>query len=409
MRYLTAGESHGRALVGILEGVPSGLELLPADIDRALERRKKGYGRGKRMKIEQDRVEILSGVRHGRTTGAPIALFIENRDHISWQHVMSVLPVEEPERGMRRRTRPRPGHADLAGAIKYGLRDVRDVLERSSARETAMRVAVGAVAKKLLQAVGIDVVGYVRALGGVWADGDPLAETWPAYEAAEEDRAAEDALRAALQVLAAKTEASPVRTFDPAAEAAMIAAIDRAREAGDTLGGVVEVVAVGVPVGLGSHVHWDRKLDGRLAQAVMSIQAIKGVEIGLGFRAADVPGSAAHDEIFYAPGRGFFRRTNRAGGLEGGMTTGMPLVVRAAMKPIPTLYRPLRSVDLVTKTPEEASVERSDTTAVPAAAVVAEYVVAFELARALLETFPADRMAALVRAVAEHRAYARDF
>ncbi|CAM3360615.1 chorismate synthase [Hydrogenibacillus schlegelii] len=409
MRYLTAGESHGRALVGILEGVPSGLELLPADIDRALERRKKGYGRGKRMKIEQDRVEILSGVRHGRTTGAPIALFIENRDHISWQHVMSVLPVEEPERGMRRRTRPRPGHADLAGAIKYGHRDVRDVLERSSARETAMRVAVGAVAKKLLQAVGIDVLGYVRALGGVWADGDPLAETWPAYEVAEEDRAAEDALRAALQALAAKTEASPVRTFDPAAEAAMIAAIDRAREAGDTLGGVVEVVAVGVPVGLGSHVHWDRKLDGRLAQAVMSIQAIKGVEIGLGFRAADVPGSAAHDEIFYAPGRGFFRRTNRAGGLEGGMTTGMPLVVRAAMKPIPTLYRPLRSVDLVTKAPEEASVERSDTTAVPAAAVVAEYVVAFELARALLETFPADRMAALVRAVAEHRAYARDF
>ncbi|MBE3562761.1 MAG: chorismate synthase [Hydrogenibacillus schlegelii] len=409
MRYLTAGESHGRALVGILEGVPSGLELLPADIDRALERRKKGYGRGKRMKIEQDRVEILSGVRHGRTTGAPIALFIENRDHVSWQHVMSVLPVEEPERGMRRRTRPRPGHADLAGAIKYGHRDVRDVLERSSARETAMRVAVGAVAKKLLQAVGIDVVGYVRALGGVWADGDPLAETWPAYEVAEEDRTAEDALRAALQALAAKTEASPVRTFDPAAEAAMIAAIDRAREAGDTLGGVVEVVAVGVPVGLGSHVHWDRKLDGRLAQAVMSIQAIKGVEIGLGFRAADMPGSAAHDEIFYAPGRGFFRRTNRAGGLEGGMTTGMPLVVRAAMKPIPTLYRPLRSVDLVTKTPEEASVERSDTTAVPAAAVVAEYVVAFELARALLETFPADRMAALVRAVAEHRAYARDF
>ncbi|PTQ54029.1 MAG: Chorismate synthase [Hydrogenibacillus schlegelii] len=409
MRYLTAGESHGRALVGILEGVPSGLELLPADIDRALERRKKGYGRGKRMKIEQDRVEILSGVRHGRTTGAPIALFIENRDHISWQHVMSVLPVEEPERGMRRRTRPRPGHADLAGAIKYGHRDVRDVLERSSARETAMRVAVGAVAKKLLQAVGIDVLGYVRALGGVWADGDPLAETWPAYEVAEEDQAAEDALRAALQALAAKTEASPVRTFDPAAEAAMIAAIDRAREAGDTLGGVVEVVAVGVPVGLGSHVHWDRKLDGRLAQAVMSIQAIKGVEIGLGFRAADVPGSAAHDEIFYAPGRGFFRRTNRAGGLEGGMTTGMPLVVRAAMKPIPTLYRPLRSVDLVTKAPEEASVERSDTTAVPAAAVVAEYVVAFELARALLETFPADRMAALVRAVAEHRAYARDF
>ncbi|MBE3596134.1 MAG: chorismate synthase [Hydrogenibacillus sp.] len=412
MRYLTAGESHGRALVGIVEGVPSGLRLVAEDIDAALARRQKGYGRGKRMMIERDQVQFLGGVRHGHTTGAPIALLIENRDHQSWQHVMSAEPVDDPELGMRRRTRPRPGHADLSGAIKYGHRDVRDVLERSSARETAMRVAVGAVAKRLLQEVGIDVVGYVRALGGVTAEGDPWADVWAALAqegAAMDQEAVLRLWREAAARLLERTEASPVRTFDPAKEQAMMATVDRAKAAGDTVGGVIEVVAVGVPVGLGSHVQWDRKLDARLAQAVMSIQAIKGVEFGLGFEAARVFGSAAHDEIFHAPGRGFYRMTNRAGGFEGGMTTGMPIVVRAAMKPIPTLYKPLRSVDLVTKEPFEASVERSDTTAVPAAAVVAEYVVAFEVARALLEAFPADRMAALKQAVDAHRAYARDF
>ncbi|MBE3595088.1 MAG: chorismate synthase [Candidatus Carbobacillus altaicus] len=389
MRYMTAGESHGPRLLAIVEGMPSHLTVDVQKIDEALARRQKGYGRGKRMMIEQDRIEILSGVRHGYTTGAPITLSVMNRDFQSWEKVMSVYPPDDPEAGQRRRTRPRPGHADLSGAIKYGHRDVRDVLERSSARETAMRVAAGALAKQLLEAVGIDVVSHVRALGGIVStvSVDMLSP----------------------QEIMGRSEASPVRVLDPDAEARIIEKIDAAKSGGDTLGGVVEVIAYGVPVGLGSHVQWDRKLDANIAQALMSIQAIKGVAFGDGFELASRLGSEAHDPIYYEAGRGYYRKTNRAGGFEGGMTTGMPIVVQAAMKPIPTLYSPLPSVDLLTKEAGGASVERSDVTAVPAAAVVAEFVLAFELARALLETFPADRIEQLVHYVEEHRRYTERF
>lgn len=389
MRYLTAGESHGPRLVAIVEGMPSHLNVDVKKIDEALARRQKGYGRGKRMMIEQDRVEILSGVRHGYTTGAPITFSVVNRDFQSWEKVMSVHPPEDPEAGQRRRTRPRPGHADLSGAIKYAHRDVRDVLERSSARETAMRVVVGALAKQLLETVGMDVVSHVRALGGI-VSSVSLEGLSP-------------------QEIRERSEASAVRVLDPDIEQAIIHKIDEAKQAGDTLGGIIEVIAYGVPVGLGSHVQWDRKLDAQIAQALMSIQAIKGVAFGDGFELAARPGSEAHDAIFYERGRGYYRQTNRAGGFEGGMTTGMPIVVQAVMKPIPTLYHPLPSVDLLTKEPGEASVERSDVTAVPAAAVVAEYVLAFELARALLETFPADRLDQLVRYVEDHRRYTEMF
>ncbi|MDY0323094.1 MAG: chorismate synthase [Candidatus Carbobacillus sp.] len=389
MRYLTAGESHGPRLVAIVEGLPSHLNVDVKKIDEALARRQKGYGRGKRMMIEQDRVEILSGVRHGYTTGAPITFSVVNRDFQSWEKVMSVHPPEDPEAGQRRRTRPRPGHADLSGAIKYAHRDVRDVLERSSARETAMRVVVGALAKQLLETVGMDVVSHVRALGGI-VSSVSLEGLSP-------------------QEIRERSEASSVRVLDPDIEQAIIHKIDEAKQAGDTLGGIIEVIAYGVPVGLGSHVQWDRKLDAQIAQALMSIQAIKGVAFGDGFELAACPGSEAHDAIFYEQGRGYYRQTNRAGGFEGGMTTGMPIVVQAVMKPIPTLYHPLPSVDLLTKEPGEASVERSDVTAVPAAAVVAEYVLAFELARALLETFPADRLDQLVRYVEDHRRYTEMF
>lgn len=389
LRYLTAGESHGPRLVAIVEGMPSHMTVDVQKIDEALARRQKGYGRGKRMMIEQDRVEILSGVRHGYTMGAPITLSVVNRDFQSWEKVMSVHPPEDPEAGQRRRTRPRPGHADLSGAIKYGHRDVRDVLERSSARETTMRVAVGALSKQLLEAVGINVVSHVRALGGI-VSSVSLEGLSP-------------------QEIQARSEASSVRVLDPDIEQAIMHKIDEAKHAGDTLGGIIEVIAYGVPVGLGSHVQWDRKLDAQIAQALMSIQAIKGVAFGDGFELAHRPGSEAHDAIFYERGRGYYRQTNRAGGFEGGMTTGMPIVVQAVMKPIPTLYHPLPSVDLLTKEPGEASVERSDVTAVPAAAVVAEYVLAFELARALLETFPADRLDQLVRYVEDHRRYTGTF
>jgi len=389
LRYLTAGESHGPRLVAIVEGLPSHLNVDVKKIDEALARRQKGYGRGKRMMIEQDRVEILSGVRHGYTTGAPITFSVVNRDFQSWEKVMSVHPPEDPEAGQRRRTRPRPGHADLSGAIKYAHRDVRDVLERSSARETAMRVVVGALAKQLLETVGMDVVSHVRALGGI-VSSVSLEGLSP-------------------QEIRERSEASSVRVLDPDIEQAIIHKIDEAKQAGDTLGGIIEVIAYGVPVGLGSHVQWDRKLDAQIAQALMSIQAIKGVAFGDGFELAACPGSEAHDAIFYEQGRGYYRQTNRAGGFEGGMTTGMPIVVQAVMKPIPTLYHPLPSVDLLTKEPGEASVERSDVTAVPAAAVVAEYVLAFELARALLETFPADRLDQLVRYVEDHRRYTEMF
>jgi chorismate synthase len=367
-RFLTAGESHGQALTAVIDGVPAGLALAEADIDADLARRQRGYGRGGRMKIERDRVRILSGVRWGYTLGSPVTLQILNRDWENWKDAMALEPPP-PGAPHREVTRPRPGHADLAGAMKYGHRDIRNVLERSSARETTARVAVAGVARKLLAEFEIRVLSHVTEIGGVRVP-DDLDLTW--------------------DEIARRAEASEVRCADPATEAAMIAAIDEARAKGDTLGGVVEVVALGCPVGLGSYVQWDRRLDGRLAQALCSIQAIKGCEFGLGFEAARRPGSAVHDEILFDPGAGFRRASNNAGGLEGGVTNGQPVVVRAAMKPLSTLRTPLRSVDLATKEAVEAVVERSDVCAVPAAGVVAEAMVAIVLADALLEKFGGD-------------------
>ena len=389
VRFLTAGESHGRALVIILEGIPAGLTLDLDAITRDLRRRQGGYGRGRRMAIESDRAEVLSGVRSGETLGGPIAMVIENRDWPNWQHTMHVGP-EPPDgaSGVRKPpvTRPRPGHADLAGVAKYARSDVRDVLERASARETAGRVAAGAVAKQLLGRVGARITSHVISIGSARID----APGEVTYERA-----------------AALPDDSPVRCVDSAVERRMMEAIDRARDAGDTLGGAFEVIASGVPVGLGSYAQWDRKLDGRLAQAVMSIPAIKAVGIGLGPEAAQRPGSRVHDEILPDPDRrtatGMLRPTNNAGGLEGGVTNGEDLRVTAWMKPISTLMKPLRSVDLTTMEEAPAAIERSDVCAVPAAAVVGEAMVAFVLADALTERFGGDSVADLERAVAASR------
>jgi len=410
MRYLTAGESHGPALTAIIEGLPAGLPLRAKEINEQLKRRQGGYGRGGRMKIESDRVRFLGGVRGGFTLGSPVAVQIENKDWANWQAVLD--PGEGARLDERVVTRPRPGHADLAGAFKYGHRDLRNVLERASARETAARVAVGAVARRFLAELGIAIIGHVVQIGPVAAapvdgllnaSGELLAS--PASPAAEapENCAWQEAYRryarAVLPRLQETADRSPVYCLDPAAEKAMVEAIDQAAEKGDTLGGVFEVRVYGLPPGLGSYVHWDRRLDGCLARALMSIPAIKGVEIGLGMAAAGLPGSAAHDEIFFAPGFGFYRRTNRAGGLEGGVTNGEPLILRAAMKPIPTLARPLASVDLTDRRPVRAAVERSDTCAVPAACVIGEAVVAWELAAACREKFGGDTLAETRRAL----------
>ena len=384
VRFLTAGESHGRALVVILEGIPAGLRIDLDAITRDLRRRQGGYGRGRRMAIESDRAEVLSGVRAGETIGGPIAMLIENRDWPNWQRTMHVEP-EAPEdaSGALRPavTRPRPGHADLAGVAKYGRSDVRDVLERASARETAARVAAGAVAKQLLAASGMRIVSHVFAIGPVHL-AEPLAVPFDAAAALPDD--------------------GPLRCVDAEMERRMIEAIDRAREAGDTLGGAFEVIASGVPVGLGSYVQWDRKLDGRLAQALMSIPAIKAVGVGLGPRVARLPGSRVHDEIVRDEARrtatGIARPTNNAGGLEGGVTNGEALRVSAWMKPISTLMKPLRSVDLQTMTGAPATIERSDVCAVPAAAVVGEAMVALVLADALTERFGGDSVAAIAAA-----------
>ncbi|MGA8943844.1 MAG: chorismate synthase [Thermoactinomyces sp.] len=386
MRYLTAGESHGPQLTVIIEGLPSQLHIDKEKIDRELSRRQKGYGRGGRMQIEKDQVKILSGVRFGRTTGAPVTLVIENRDFSHWEKVMSVDPVPE-EAEKRKISRPRPGHADLNGAIKYRHRDIRDVLERSSARETAARVAAGAVARLLLEACGIDVAGHVLQIGNIKAK----------------------AVQLPLKEIKERSELSPVRCLDPDAEKLMMERIDQARKEGDSLGGIVETIVAGVPVGLGSHVHWDRKLDAKIAQAVVSINAFKGVEFGFGFEAARLNGSEVHDEIVWSKERGFHRRTNRLGGLEGGMTTGEPIIVRGAMKPIPTLYKPLQSVDIETKQPFQASIERSDSCAVPAASVVMENVVAWEIAQALLEKFSSDTMDEIVQQVKQYRERVMNF
>lgn len=368
LRWFTAGESHGPELVAMLEGCPAGLPLLAAHVDADLARRQRGYGRGGRMKIETDRAELVAGVRGGETLGSPIALVIHNRDFASWQGRMGAAPFATPPEAV---VRPRPGHADLAGGLKYDRRDLRDILERASARETAARVAVGAVAKRLLAEVGVRLVGHVRSIGDVAASDLDLP-----FDALDE-----------------RARASDLSCVDPAAEARMRDAIHEASHAGDTLGGVVEVVAVGAPPGLGSHVHWDRKLDGRLAGALMSIQAIKGVEIGLGFEAARRRGSSVHDPIGWSDSeRRFPRASNGAGGLEGGITNGMPIVCRAAMKPIATLRRALPSVDVTTKQPFEAAFERSDICAVAAAAVVAEAMVALVLADALLEKTGGDSL-----------------
>ena len=378
-RFTTAGESHGKALVTIVEGVPAGLPLDAEWVNHDLARRMQGYGRGARMKIEQDQIQFVSGVRAGATLGSPIAMLIENRDWANWADIMAPEASDQPRR--RQVTRPRPGHADLVGVLKYDREDARDILERASARETAARVAAGAVAKRLLDACGISIGSHVVSLGGIRVTApDPLPRP-----------------------LNAASDASPVRVLDPTSEAAIVARIDQAKRDGDTLGGEIEVVADGLPLGLGSHVSWDRKLDGRLAGMLMSIPAVKGVEIGLGFAAARRPGSTVHDPIDPNAESGFVRRSNNAGGLEGGMTTGEPLVVRVAMKPIATLMTPLATVDLKTGHAAQAQSERSDVTAVPAMGVIAEALVAIVLADAMLEKFGGDSLAELIRNLTGYR------
>jgi chorismate synthase len=379
LRFTTAGESHGQALVVVVEGVPAGLPLVAADVDRDLARRQQGYGRSRRMQIESDRVEILSGLRAGETIGSPIAMVIRNRDWRNWEEIMDPAPRESDPVRARNVTRPRPGHADLAGMLKYDRDDARDVLERASARETTARVAAGAVCRALLARFGISLGSHLVHLGGI--------------DAARPDIFPDD--------LNAAADQSPVRTLDSSAESRMVERIDTAKQDGDTLGGICEIVCSGLPVGLGSYVSWDRKLDSRLAAACMSIPAVKGVEIGIGFDAARLRGSEVHDEIEFDPraaraGR-VRRRSNRAGGLEGGMTTGEPLVVRAAMKPISTLMRPLATIEMTTGEAASAVAERSDVTAVPAMGVIAEAMVAFVLAQAMIEKFGGDSIREMER------------
>ena len=368
LRLITAGESHGPGLTCILEGLPAGIVLDRDAINSDMARRQLGHGRGGRMKIERDSAEPTAGVRHGRTLGSPIALSVANRDFANWEERMNPWPVDAPLEEVHL---PRPGHADLAGVRKYGLSDVRDVLERASARETAARVAGGALCRAFLRAVGVEVVSHVVQIGSV--------------------RAAERTEPLALEAFAAVDD-SPVRCLDGAASAAMVAHIDEQRKANESLGGVFEVRAYGLDVGLGSHVSWEERLDGRLASALCSIQAVKGVALGEGFALAGMPGSKAHDEIFHSPERGYYRETNRAGGLEGGMTNGETLVVSAAMKPLPTLTKPLRSVDIATREPAQALRERTDSCTVPAAGVVGEAMVAFVLAQAYREKFGGDHI-----------------
>ena len=368
LRMITAGESHGPGLTCIIEGLPAGLELDRVALDRDLARRQLGHGRGGRMKIERDKVQVTGGVRHGRTLGGPIALQVVNRDYANWEERMNPWPVEEAIAEVHL---PRPGHADLVGTQKYGLTDVRDILERASARETAARVAGGAVAKAFLRDLGVEVFSHVIQITGVSAT---RRDNLTPADFAEVDE-------------------SPVRCLDPAASEAMVAEINRLRKQNESLGGVFEVRAFGLVPGLGSHVSWEERLDGRLGQAILSIQAIKAVSIGDGIEVAGVPGSQAHDEIFYDDARGYYRETNRAGGLEGGTTTGDPLVVRGSMKPLPTLTKPLRSVDIATHEPAEALRERTDSCTVPAAGVVGEAMVAFVLADAYQRKFGGDHIA----------------
>jgi chorismate synthase len=380
MRYLTAGESHGPSLTAIIEGMPSGLMISKADIDKELARRQQGYGRGGRMKIERDQVEFLSGVRFGQTLGSPITIQIQNKDWVNWQDRMAAFgqPVGETV------TQPRPGHADLVGTLAYRRSDIRDILERASARETAVRVAVGALAKQLLGAFNIKITGHVVNIGGIAVRQYPAVDQW-----------------------AELLSTSQLSCLDPSAEQQMIEVIDQAKLQGDTVGGVFEIVAFGLPPGLGSHVQWDRKLDGQLAQAVMSIQGIKGIEIGMGFAYAHNQGSQAHDEIFFTPATGYYRNTNHAGGIEGGYSNGEPLTIRAVMKPIPTLMRPLQTVDIATKVQVQASTERSDVCAVPAALVVGEAVVAITLADALQQKFGCYSLREMLENYTRYKNYLR--
>jgi chorismate synthase len=367
LRFTTAGESHGPGLTAIVEGLPAGLELRPEDIDRDLARRQLGHGRGGRMKIEKDRAQVTAGVRHGRTLGSPVAMWIENRDYQNWEERMNPWPVDAEVDEVHL---PRPGHADLAGIQKFGHTDVRNVLERASARETAARVAAGGLAKAFLRELGVEVRSHVTRIGSVTAPA-PESLALASFEGVDE---------------------SPVRSLDAAASEAMVAEIDSARKANESLGGEFEVIAFGLVPGIGSHVSWDERLDGRLAQAIMSIQALKGVGVGDGFALAERVGSKAHDEIFWSDERGYNRETNRAGGIEGGMTTGDPVVVVGAMKPLPTLTKPLRSVDTETKEPAQALRERTDSCTVPAAGVVGEAMVALVLAAAYREKLGGDHI-----------------
>ena len=388
MRYLTAGESHGPRLTAIIEGVPAGLPLTADYINAELKRRQGGYGRGARMKIESDQVEITSGVRHGLTMGGPITLNVTNLDHQKWLEIMSAADVDEKKKGLRKITKPRPGHADLVGGMKYRFDDLRNSLERSSARETTMRVAVGAVAKRLLEEIGVEVASHIVTFGGIDID------------------VPDDLTVAEIKERAAQSEVSIV---NPEREEEIKAYIDQIKKDGDTIGGVIETIVGGVPVGLGSYVQWDKKLDAKIAQGIVSINAFKGVEFGVGFEAGRLKGSQVMDEILWSEEDGFTRRTNNLGGFEGGMTNGQPIVVRGVMKPIPTLYKPLMSVDIETHEPYKATVERSDPTALPAAGVVMESVVATVLATEVLEKFSSDNLEELKDAVARHREFVKNF
>lgn len=382
LNYLTAGESHGPQLTGIIEGIPSGLHLDIDEINNQLKKRQGGYGRGNRQKIEHDQVTIVGGVRHGTTLGSPVALVVNNRDHAHWNEIMDPVTPETPENTLRKVERPRPGHADLVGGMKYRHHDLRNVLERSSARETAIRVAIGAVCKQLLEQVGIRIAGYVQQIGPVSTD---------------------DQLELDVTKIENEIANNDLRIVDQTKVDEIHDLIDKTRKDGDTLGGIIRVVVDNVPAGLGSYISWDTKLDAKIAAAVVGVNAMKGVEIGDGFKAATSFGSQVMDEIDWNKDDGFFRNTDHLGGFEGGMTNGMPIIVKAAMKPIPTLYKPLQSVDVNTKAVKKANVERSDTTAIVPASIVIESVVAIELAKALTDKFDADNVSRLQEQVAAYR------
>ncbi len=382
MRYLTSGESHGPQLTVIVEGIPANLEIKVEDINKEMFKRQGGYGRGRRMQIEKDTVEIVSGVRNGYTLGSPITMVVTNDDFTHWRKIMGAAPISEEERENMKRTitKPRPGHADLVGGMKYNHRDLRNVLERSSARETAARVAVGTLCKVLLQQLDIDIYSRVVEIGGIKDKDFYDSETFKA-----------------------NLDRNDVRVIDDSIAQAMRDKIDEAKNEGDSIGGVVQVVVENMPVGVGSYVHYDRKLDGRIAQGVVSINAFKGVSFGEGFKAAEKPGSEIQDEILYNSEIGYYRGSNHLGGLEGGMSNGMPIIVNGVMKPIPTLYKPLNSVDINTKEDFKATIERSDSCAVPAASIVCEHVVAFEIAKALLEEFQSNHIEQLQQQIADRR------